>query len=473
MARQRRGTRASRALALLASVLLTATASSATTRAPYDGAAARARCGPGSLPERGLQGQVPKADRDSGRSRLGYRCNLVLVGQYQGEGASWVSPSTGTCAYLPQAFPASLAGDAPGVRVVDVRDPRHPRLATTLTSPAMLSDPWESLKINDKRGLLAGTSGSLIEGAAFFDVYSVRPSCSAPRLLSSVPITSMGLPAYLVGHEGGFSPDGRTYWASSGAPGVLTAIDVADPTAPRVLATRYVAPITHGLSLSPDGRTLYLSTINPNGLTVLDVSDVQDRKALPQLRTLGSLGWSDGANAQHSVPVSKGGRAYLFAVDEMGAGAVRVLDVADPAHPRLVSHVKLEIHLPQHAAERSADVAGTGLFGYEAHYCDVDRRVDPRLLACGFFDSGVRVFDVRDLTRPREVAYYNPPAQVGREQELRGSEHAWGPASRGGATVSLTADWCSSPPRFVGSDQLWVTCQDNGFMVLRLGLPRR
>ena len=44
----------------------------------------RAACGPGSLPETGLQGQVPEHDRASGRSAFGYRCNLELVGQYQG-----------------------------------------------------------------------------------------------------------------------------------------------------------------------------------------------------------------------------------------------------------------------------------------------------------------------------------------------------------------------------------------------------
>jgi hypothetical protein len=56
----------------------------------------KAHCGPGSSPETGLQGQVPRRDRESGRSALGYRCNLELVGRYQGQGASWVSPSTGS-----------------------------------------------------------------------------------------------------------------------------------------------------------------------------------------------------------------------------------------------------------------------------------------------------------------------------------------------------------------------------------------
>ena len=122
----------------------------------------RARCGPGSLPETGLQGQVPLADRHSGRSARGYRCNLELLGRYPGQGSSWVSPSTGTCAYLPQAFPASLSGPHPGVQVVDARNPRRPVLTTTLTSPAFLSNPLESLKVNERRHLLAGVSGKAI-----------------------------------------------------------------------------------------------------------------------------------------------------------------------------------------------------------------------------------------------------------------------------------------------------------------------
>jgi len=38
--------------------------------------------------------------------------------------------------------------------------------------------------------------------------------------------------------------------------------------------------------------------------------------------------------------------------------------------------------------------------------------------------------------------------------------------SGGGGAADLTADWCSSPPQFV-NDQLWVTCNDNGFMALK------
>jgi hypothetical protein len=413
---------------------------------------------------------VPLADRTSGRSARGYRCNLELVGRWQGQGASWVSPSYRHCAYLPQAFPSSLVAARRGVQVVSAADPRRPVLTATLTSPAFVGGPWESLKVNDRRGLLAGVMGGPIEGPAFFDVYDVARDCARPRLLNSVASTDLALPANALGHEGDFAPDGRTYWATGGSGGVITAIDVADPARPRVLWTGFLGVVNHGLSLSEDGRTLYLSTISPEGLMVVDVSAVQDRRPLPVPRRIGALTWADGANGQHSVPVTWRGRPYLVFVDEQGQGAVRVIDLHDPGAPRIVSRIRLEIHLPQHAEVRSADTAGTGFFGYDAHYCAVDRRTDPTLLACGMFQSGIRVFDVRDPRRAREVAYLNPPAQTGRAAALPGSEHAQGGVGGGpgGAAVSLTADWCSSPPRFVGRDQLWVTCQDNGLLVLRL-----
>ncbi|HVT34510.1 MAG TPA: hypothetical protein VHE37_02925, partial [Nevskiaceae bacterium] len=103
-------------------------------------------------------------------------------------------------------------------------------------------------------------------------------------------------------------------------------------------------------------------------------------------------------------------------------------------------------------------------FGYDGHYCAVDRRENPTAAACGYFQSGIRVFDIRDPMHPAEIAYFNPPAQSASKAQLTGSEHA---SSAVGIDANLSTDWCSSPPRFVAPDQLWVTCQDNGFMALR------
>jgi hypothetical protein len=187
---------------------------------------------------------------------------------------------------------------------------------------------------------------------------------------------------------------------------------------------------------------------------------------------------------QHTIPVTWKGKPYLVAVDEFAGEDVHIIDISDETKPTIVRQIQLEINRLENAELGAKDTAGNGLFGYDAHYCDVDRTTDPTALACGFFQSGVRVFDITDPLAPREIAYFNPPAQVGKNDELRGSEHAVsfvaygsnasgfrdaGPSGSGinNTPANLTADYCSSPPRFVGKDQLWVSCQDNGFMTLR------
>src|SRR4051812_8139270 len=84
----------------------------------FEGPVPRATCDAGSLAETAVQGEVPLKDRQDGRDKLGYRCNMQLVGQYQGQGTTWVSQSYEHCAYFAQAFPSSLHDDHPGVRVV-------------------------------------------------------------------------------------------------------------------------------------------------------------------------------------------------------------------------------------------------------------------------------------------------------------------------------------------------------------------
>lgn len=456
--------------------------------AAMDGAVPRpAKCAQGSSPETGLQGQVPLADRQSGRNKKGYSCNLSLVGQYQGEGSTWVNPSYGHCAYLGSSFPTDLMAQHPGVSVVDVSKPAHPTLSTTLTSPAMLTGTWESLKVNEKRGLLAAVSGGPLVGAFFFDVYDISQDCAHPRLLNG----GLQLPANLLGHEGNWSPDGNTYWSASFVGGGVTAIDVKNPAAPRMVFTGTMGLTNHGFSFSNDGNRMYIASAAPAGISVLDTSDIQRRKPIPMLRQISSLNWSDGLITQHTIPLTYKNKPYLAVVDEMGSGVVRFVDISDEKHPKVESKLKLQINMPDQVKTRQADTKGDGLFGYEAHYCSTDRQNDPTTLACGFMQSGVRVFDIRDFTKPKELAYYNPPAQVGKQGQLKNSEHAsalvYSPAvsdlgnldfpllGQPAPSSNLSADYCASPPRIVGN-QLWATCMDNGFLALQFAdgvLPKK
>src|SRR5204863_10026196 len=114
------------------------------------------RCGPGDRPETRLQGQTTGAERESGASALGFKCNLELVGQFEGEGASFGFAWFRKCAYYGTGGGAGAPSPLqmfPGVSVVDGTNPSNPRMTANLTDPAML-EPWESLKVNPKRELL-------------------------------------------------------------------------------------------------------------------------------------------------------------------------------------------------------------------------------------------------------------------------------------------------------------------------------
>ncbi|MBV9838487.1 MAG: hypothetical protein JO156_10220 [Solirubrobacterales bacterium] len=428
---------------------------------PSAGGVPDAKCSTGA-PENGVQGEVPLSDRNSGRSEKGYACNLTFVGGYQGTGASWVSQSYKKCAYLSAAFPGDQQGSQPGVRVVDASNQAHPKLSEILTSPAMTSGTWESLKVNSARGLLAAVSGGAGDSAGFFDVYDISKDCAHPTLLNSLASTALTLPANGIGHEGGWAPDGLTYYSSSLFGGNVTAIDVSNPAKPQILWTGLPNLENHGFSLSPDGNTLYLANlVNGAGMDVFDVSQIQHRYLLPQPSFVGGIRWTDGSVTQATIPVTVHGHPYVIAWDELGDGGVRFLDIADPRYPTITSQIRLQINMPANASAASADTANTGAFGYQSHYCTVDRQVNPTALACGWFQSGIRVLDIRDIQHPREIAFYNPPAQTGKNAQLSDSSHAGG-----GSSTQLTADWCSSPPSFVGNE-LWATCQDNGFMILK------
>ncbi|MBG0831341.1 hypothetical protein HS041_26705 [Planomonospora sp. ID67723] len=448
--------------------------------APVDTRVPRSVCGPGSMPETGLQGQVPLADRESGRSKRGYRCNLELISRYQGQGQGTVGASYGTCQYLGTILPSAATARRPGVNVIDMSDPRRPRLTDSLVSPATLGGTWETLKVHQDRGLLAAVSVGALTGGFFVSVYDVKTDCAHPRLLNGVRGTKLTMPGLFPGHEASWSPDGHTYWTTGTVGGTIAALDMSDPASPRVVYNGTTGLTNHGVGVSHDGNRIYVANL-PTGVITFDARDIQRRKPRPQLRRISETTWSDGLVTQHATPFTRRGRPYLVAVDELGSGGVRILDISNERRPVTVRQLKLEINRPEHLKLREADTAKNGIFGYDSHYCAIDRPSDPTALACGWAQSGIRVFDIRDLRRPREIAYFNPPAQVGKRKRLRNSAHAFVPFGASFSDVlngsgdgpplytgpmDMTADWCMSPPRFDG-DRLWVSCDDNGALLLR------
>jgi hypothetical protein len=461
----------------------------------------KAECGPNDRVETGLQGQTTLAERLSGASEQAYNCNLELVGQFQGEGTKWQMASFDDCAYYGQwnNFNNPLTTH-PGVAVVDASDPRNPVATDYLTARAM-QDPHESLKVNEKRKLLGA-----IKGPGFgpteptdrqFAFYDISGDCAHPKLLSDVDVPGA------TGHAGDFAPDGRTYYGAAIAlPGNITAMDISDPTQPKLLG--FMPHFhTHDLSVSRDGTRMYLAQPGnflpfgfpgDNGLVIVDVSDFQFRRPNPQPRVISTLFWKDGGVAQQPNPVTYQGRPHIIFTDETGAGPAptaaaaraaacaqglppfgfaRIIDISDERNPKIISKLRLEVHDPANCPQFLDDfppaIADLDFYGYSSHYCTVDRSKNPRMLACGYLGAGLRVFDIRDPFHPREIAYYKPPAQ--RTAFLPGSA-LW--ADYGGdsgiTNPDRTTDRVQTNMRFhkqKGELHIWFVGQDNGFQIVR------
>ncbi|HUF33497.1 MAG TPA: hypothetical protein VMN58_09855, partial [Acidimicrobiales bacterium] len=378
----------------------------------------QADCGPGSRPEPAAQGRAPLADYETGRAQQGYTCNLEEIAHFGNKGGykvhRYIDAAGRECAYYDSTllFPTGVADgtDLTGVYVLDMSDPANPVKTTNLMTPAMQS-PHESLELNQERGLLAAGMGYPTFNPGFVDIYDVNEDCRNPVLKSSTPLG-------VLGHESGFAPDGNTFYVSSTGGNTITALDVTDPSLPKILwVGREGTP--HGMRVSADGNRLYIADIS-KGLVILDVTEIQARAVDPQVTPVSALQWEEMSIPQVPLPVTIKGNPYLIEIDEFSrgpsaeadapVGAGRIIDISDETKPQVVSHLRLEVNNPEQRAESMGD-PGTSSFiqGYTGHYCSVPRTVDPEIVACTFVASGLRIFDVRDPLQPKEIAYFNKP----------------------------------------------------------------
>ncbi|HVW31897.1 MAG TPA: hypothetical protein VHL53_05100 [Acidimicrobiia bacterium] len=481
-AAQRRRARARRARrALLAAIAFAGTgfvppSAGAADTDPTWQLVPKARCQPGDPVETGLQGQVPRADRESGRAARGYACNLRLVGRYPSDGFASFD-TYGHCGYYSDNYGAVGTTADTGTVVLDLTDPTKPVRTDYLTARAM-RDTGESLRVNARRGLLVadhygnGHGDRRGNGSAYpwLAVYDVGTDCRHPKLLADVAMP------HGRGHEGWVSPDGLTYFMSNYGSYAVVPIDLTDPAHPRELARWPYA--VHGGSVSDDGTRAYLAGVRPgpNELRIVDTSDLGPGRPNAG-RVVGRLPLPDTNFNQSSYPLDYRGHPYLISFGELPAAphapcsvprrqnfdAARMVDLADEAHPAVVARFLNEVDDPANCEQVVGDfqrtthnldrsdltysVVAPALFQYDDHYCTPDRLHDPTILACAQIMSGLRVYDIRDPRHPKEIAYYNP-----------------GTLAAGDETV----DWALARPvirRDLG--QIWFVTTFRGFQAVQ------
>jgi len=362
---------------------------------PWTSPAPRAVCRAGDATDQALSGLSGDV-----------RCNLELLGQV--EAPHYLSMAWyGTCAYV---------NGTDGTTVIQVSPEGVPTVTKTLTEVGFRNN-WESMKASPVTGLLVGYEAN----GPTLTVYDVKSDCSNPVLLSSRRLE--GALGDSIGHAGNFSPDGTIYYASSMYTGELTALDLADPKQPKVISQDFERG-AHDLFIGKDGTRGYfayadlLRDLGAGSFAVMDLSEVQARKPGAKGKLIAELTWQDGNTSQYPVLVQYGGRDHLIITDELGSGTcddpvkpqwgyARIVDLSDETSPKLVSLIKTEAQDPKNCQAASEAQGGTDGFGVGTHYCNVDRLVDPRILSCGEWDAGVRLFDIRNPARPVEVAYFD------------------------------------------------------------------
>jgi hypothetical protein len=239
-------------------------------------------------------------------------------------------------------------------------------------------------------------------------------------------------------------------------------VDVTDPKLPKIVWVGEYR--SHGLTVSEDGNRAYVAA--QNGLIILDTSEVQARKPNPQVHELSTLAWDTLTIPQVAIPVTIGGKPFLVEIDEFSTeegggalpssngprvGAGRIIDISDEKAPRVISDFRLEVNQPENRAEIAGDPgAFSPAQGYGGHYCSVPQRVEPGIVACSFIASGLRVFDIRDPYKPKELAYFTAPKA---------------PSSTGGDP----SNYAMSAPAFAPSrGEIWYSDGNTGFYAVRV-----
>lgn len=314
-----------------------------------------------------------------------------------------------------------------GVRVVDVRDPsspvplgvvaEYPR--TTAEHPVAVALATPAFAGNVLFVGIQRCGGASEGGLAAWDVTDP----ANPRELGYLPVgrEPRGV------HELSVARSGDRWYAYLAVPnseitdgrGDLRVVDVTDPTQMREVATwgaqrdadlpvgygagcapacrgEFAQAMLHSVSVAPDGLRAYLSYWDL-GVIVLDVAD----PARPRL--LGRFAEPSIAEGNtHSVSLAQGGTLALVA-DETFAppwGRLRLVDVTDPTWPVQVGTYET----PNNAAE----TPGGPDVWYSIHNALADDR-DPTRAYLSWYSDGVRLLDIADPTAPFELASWVPP----------------------------------------------------------------
>jgi hypothetical protein len=338
----------------------------------------------------------------------GHNTTLVAHLDTAGGGQVWVD---GTTLYIGHM-------SAPhGTTIVDVADPRAPRVLATIDIPA----GWHSHKVrvandtmivNHER-LAADADASFGGGLGIYDVSNP----ARPVLRSTWATAGTGV------HR--FSFDGRYAYISPTVEGyagnIVMILDLADPAEPRevgrwwlpgqwiaggekpTLTTGRGPRCHHPLRL---GDRLYVSYWQHGG-AILDISDMAHPRAIARIDT--SASFPHPTHTLLTIPQELKGRRVMLVADEdvdkrwpSAPAFLWVYDITNEAAPVPIGTFQVAGIDPDGAAQ--APMTG-------CH--QPSERFNGTIVPCAWFAQGLRLLDISDPFAPREIGSYVPDAPAG------------------------------------------------------------
>ena len=325
-----------------------------------------------------------------------------------GGGQVWVD---GSILYVGHMRPPS------GTTIVDVSDPRKPKTLGVVEVPP----GWHSHKVRAKDGIMIvnherfgqGGPDSFSGGLAIYDTKNPL----APKLISKWMTAGKGVHRY--------DYDGRYAYISPTAEGyignIVMILDLGDPANPREVGRwwipgqwtaggehypwdDYVAPRCHHPIRM--GDRLYVSYWH-HGLFILDISDMSRPKAIAHVNT--SPSFPHPTHTVLPIPQDLKGRRIMVVADE----DVAKLRPAPPAFSWIYDITQETNPLP--------------IATYQVEGLDPDGAPQPQMMGChqpserftgsvipfAWFAQGLRLVDIADPFRPKDVGHYVPNAQPG------------------------------------------------------------
>jgi hypothetical protein len=325
-----------------------------------------------------------------------------------------------------------------GFSVIDVRDPRHPKPVEYIAAPQNTwnihlqtygdlllvinaKDMFAAAEFQDEKAYYKGAIGKKVGTAggetardwtAGMAVYDIS-TAGKPKKIGFMPVAGGGI--HRVWYTGG-----RWAYASALLDGftdyIFITIDMKDPAHP-VEAGRYWLP---GMNLAagetPDWEPtrrygLHHATVSGDiaygawrdaGMVVIDVAD----RSKPKLIT--HRNWSPPFGGGTHNCLALPDRELLVVADEAvldeyedGFKPIWIFDNRIPANP-----VSLSTFPEPHEADYKTK---GGHFGpHNIHENRPDAFVSSELIFATYQNAGIRVFDIRDQYRPKEVAAFVP-----------------------------------------------------------------